>query len=157
MSQDTATLMKAKLKRMAKYIYWIVGLIFVFASCHFLYNKMNRPVAGVLVFIGGILALYFYYVKWFLLPNLHPAWPPYQTLCPDYLSPVSPGGADGITCLDFVGVSRNKRIKKADPALISDQLNNDEYTFKIDPKESQEALKQRVNAYGLSWVSLFGE
>lgn len=124
---------------------------------------MDRPVAGILVFISGILALYFYYVKWFVIPSLGKKWPPYQTTCPDYLTPVYPesgmagSASGGVTCVDFVGVSRNGVLKKADPAMIQSQINQPQYTFSVNPKESPDSLKQRLLSYGLTWVSLFGE
>ena len=155
---DTNKLLAARLKSVAKWVFWIVGLAIVGYTCYFLYSVMSRPVAGILVFIGGILALYFYYVKWFVIPGRGQVWPPYQTLCPDYLTPISPGNAEGaLKCVDLVGVSRNRRIKVATTGLLDQQMQKEEYTFSIDPKEPAESLRHRVQAYGLSWVSLFGE
>jgi len=156
-----------------KYVYWILGILILFGICYVLYEVFDRQIASVLVFIGGILILYFYYVKWFIAGALNPDWPPYQTVCPDYLTPISPGygnvaGADGKTslqplnggvfkCVDFVGVSRNGQLKKADPTKLSAALASDQYSFKIDPKENAESLKSRLQAYGLTWISLFGD
>ncbi len=165
--------MKAAMFKLAKYIYWIVGLVLLLGGSYILYNRMERPVAGVLVFISGVLALYFYHVKWFVIPEQAPAWPPVQTVCPDYLTPISPGyemktDATGnlvptpqtggkFKCVDFVGVSRNGKLTRATAASLKMQLNDPKYYFEIDPKESKETLKTRVAQRGLTWVSLFGE
>jgi hypothetical protein len=161
---QTAQMMKS----VAKWTYILVALIVVFGGSYYLFNKMQRPVAGVLYFIGATIAVYFYYVKWFVIPAMRPEWPPYQTVCPDYLTPIAPGytrDANGnqvptpgpMRCVDFVGVSRNGRLKRADPATISKHLNEEQYAFTVDPKMSRDELRQRINSYGLSWLTMFGE
>jgi hypothetical protein len=160
---DSATVSSARLsenlKTAAKYIYWILGLAIVVGIAYTLYNRFERPIAGVLFFMAGIMALYYYWVKWFLAPAARDAvWPPYQTPCPDYLTMMTGAAANGTyKCMDFVGVSRNDRIKRADPKQINSQINSNEYTFLVDPKENRETLRQRVNATGLTWSTLFGE
>ncbi len=163
----TAQRLAATMMRIAKYVYWIVGLVMVVGGCYFLYNNLQRPVAAVLVFLGGMLALYFYYVKWFVASVRNPAWPPYQTPCPDYLTLVSPGfdgsgnnikpkAGEPYKCMDFVGVSTNGKLKRADPARISAQVNNSAYTMTIEPNESLESLRAKTESAGLSWISLLG-
>lgn len=157
------------LAKIAKYSFWILGLGGLCFACYVLYNTLARPVAAILIFLGGILSLYFYYVKWFVIPASRPAWPPYQTLCPDYLTPISPGyttGSDGslapksggvIKCVDFVGVSKNGNLKKTEPENLSNSLNDPTYYVTIDPKSSQDDLKAMLQTYGLTWVSMFGD
>ncbi len=159
--------MAATMMRVAKYVYWIVGLVVVVGGCYFLYNNLERPVAAVLVFLGGMLALYFYYVKWFVAAARNPAWPPYQTPCPDYLTLVSPGFTgsgnnikpkvgEPYKCMDFVGVSTNGKLKKADVTLIATQSNDSTYAFDVSPKDTQDSLRSKTEAAGLSWISLLG-
>jgi len=151
--------------RIMKWVFWIVGLAFVCAVCYVLFNTLDRQIASVLVFLGGILILYFYYVKWFIASAQNAKWPPYQTLCPDYLTPVSPGFDGGmggssqggvIKCVDFVGVSRNGAFKKSTPSKVEEALKSDSSSFTVNPKESPETLKSRLQTYGLTWISLFG-
>lgn len=161
--------MRRTLWKAAKWLYWIVGLVALCGGCYVLYNTLARPVAAILIFLGGILALYFYYVKWFVIAEAKPSWPPYQTLCPDYLTPISPGytkGDDGslvpksggvIKCVDFVGVSKNGNLKKTDPENLQASLKNPSFSITIDPKSSQEELKAMLHTYGLTWVSMFGD
>jgi len=80
--------MMASLRSFAKYAYWILGLVLIGFITYYLYSVLQRPVAAILVCLGGIMALYFYYVKWFLVAAKNSKWPPYQTICPDYLTPV---------------------------------------------------------------------
>ena len=155
--------------KILKYVYWIVGLVVLLGGCYFLYNNLARPVAAMLIFMFGILALYFYYTKWFLIDLIKPAWPPYQTLCPDYLTPVTPGystNKDGslkpkeggvIKCVDFIGVSKNGKLKKSVPETMNKTLNNPDYFVPINPSASRESLKTMLRTYGLTWVSMFGD
>jgi len=146
------------LRRIAKYAYWILGIALVGGVVYYLYSVMQRPVAAVLVLVGGILALYFYYVKWFVVAAKNAKWPPYQTLCPDYLTPVPPGPNNAqLKCVDYVGVSTNGRFKVMDPKNRASLINRDDYAFPIIKGEAPEDLKMRLQTYGLSWLSLFGD
>jgi hypothetical protein len=150
----------ANMRTVGKYAYWILGLAIIIGISYFFYNIINKPIAGVLFFLAGILALYFYYVKWFVVPEKRPSWPPYQTPCPDYLTLMNGVGtklSDGsYKCFDFVGVSRNGRLKRADPSMMNTQADTPDYYFPVNPKEERDSLKQRVISYGLTWNSLFG-
>lgn len=151
----------------ARWTYTILGLIVVFYGSYYLFNKMERPIAGILYFIGATIAVYFYWVKWFMIPAQKPDWPPYQTICPDYLTPISPGygtDADGnqvpgkgpLKCVDFVGVSQNGVLKIATPTMLDKQINQPQYAFTVDPKMTRDDLKAKTDAYGLSWQTMFG-
>jgi hypothetical protein len=173
MDNLTRKRMADAMNKVAKWIYIIFAAVVVIGIAYILYNQMNRPIAGVLFFIGGFLASYFYYVKWFVVPTVNPAWPPYQTICPDYLTPITPGyeikkDASGkeiavpqaggkLKCVDFVGVSRNGRLRRASPAQLESQQNNPEFYFEVDPKQSKNDLRARLQSYGLSWVTMFND
>lgn len=163
---------RAGLIKTAKYTYVILGLAMILSISYFLFNVMNRQITAVLFFMAGVLALYFYYVKWFVAPAQGKAWPPFQTVCPDYLTPLSPGynmtkdasgkdiamPTDGkFKCVDFVGVSKNGYLRRASPAAIQQQMADPRFYFEVDPKEKPSDLKLRLQTYGLSWVSLFGD
>jgi hypothetical protein len=90
------------LDKTLKWTYWIVGIMIVGAISYILYNKMNKQVAGVLVFMGGMLALYYYYVKWFEA-DLEP-WPPVTSLCPEFMTYVGQDSTN-IYCVDQIGVA----------------------------------------------------
>ena len=158
---DSERRFKASLMNVAKWAYWILGGMAVAGGSYYFYTKLERPITGVLVFMGSVLALYFYYVKWFVIPAKKADWPPYQTPCPDYLTLYASENPDDKTkqykCVDFVGVSRNGRLKRADPASISSQINNPDFYISIDPNEDMQALRARIASYGLTWTSLFGD
>jgi hypothetical protein len=156
MADMTNKRIAAAVRQTMKYVYWIVGVGALLFVCHYLYNVMLRPIASVLVFMGGVLALYFYWVKWFVATEKG-QWPPYQSICPDYLTPLAPGTGGQVKCMDFVGVSRNQRIKVADPKRSTEQSSDAAYTFVVQPGEDKNSLRQRVQTYGLSWMSLLGE
>jgi hypothetical protein len=160
------------LHRWAKRLYWVVGIIALVLVCMLLF-KQNKQIASVLVFMGGIIALYFYYIKWFLIPEAHPGWPPYVTPCPDFLTLIDPGdpstGKPG-KCIDYVGVSANGRLKKIDPASadISMQTEPGDYIFEINTKDrdpatgemkdvSKKDICDQVDNMGLVWISMCGE
>lgn len=151
----------AALNKVAKYAYWILGLILISGISYVLYERLDRQITSVLFFLAGVILLYFYYVKWFVIPEQKPAWSPYATPCPDYLTVTSnnaniPG--EPYKCYDFVGVSRRPDGLKKSSAHTFDTTQNDpRYYFNVDPREDKESLQQRVLAQGLSWNSLFGD
>ena len=150
----------AALNKVAKYAYWILGFLIIGGGSYFFYNNLQRQITSVLFFVCGVIMLYFYYVKWFVVPEKKPDWAPYATPCPDYLTVMSDASTAGgaYKCYDFVGVSRRPDgIKKSDPRMFDQQKNNPQYFFAVDPKENQESLRQRVLAQGLTWTSLFGD
>lgn len=153
---------RAAATRIAKWAYWILGLLLIGGLSYFLYTRLDRQITSVLFFVSGIVMLYFYYVKWFVIPEKNLDWQPYQTPCPDYLTVMSEAGNNtaggAYKCFDFVGVSRRPDgLKKADPRNIATQQNDPRFYFLVDPKENRESLRQRVIAQGLTWNSLFGD
>jgi hypothetical protein len=139
------------------YLYWTLGLSGSFGIAYVLY-KMNFQIASVLIFLGAILALFYYYVKWFQLASQTSTWPPVTTPCPDFLTLVNPGEEKGIAkCMDYVGVSANGRLQKADPANIQEQISNSKYYFGIDKSKSPTDLCQNAADYGLTWSSICPE
>lgn len=136
------------------YVYWIVGFLVILGVSYQL-NKTNNQMAAIFVFLGLGLALYYYYVKWFAIPSKTQTWPPYTTPCPDFLTLVDPGSQSGISrCLDYVGVSSNGRIKKADPSKATLQMNESQYAFIIDRSKKNQDLCGLAQTYGLTWSSI---
>jgi len=157
---DSAKATASGIKTAIKWLYWIVSIGILLSACYYLFNIVERPIAGILVFLGGVIAIYFYYVKWFVIPAARPEWPPYTTLCPDYLTPLiadAGGGKKKVSCVDFVGVSTNGRLRKSVPASAQNNTNRSDYAFTVDPSLSKEDLKVRTSEYGLSWTSMFGD
>ena len=158
--------------KVAKYLYIAGAAIVVCYAAYYLFNVMERPIAGLLVFMGGFMAAFFYYVKWFMSGSKKPDMP--VGLCPDFLTPISPGiavqsGAPAaagtasniIYCMDFVGVSRNGQLRVANPNSIRTQVQDTTwYSMPINQDSftssgGLQQLKAQVMAKGLTWVSLF--
>jgi hypothetical protein len=156
------------LTKIMKYVYWIVGLTLLSTLCYVLYNKYSRCVSSVLIFIGGILALYYYFIKWFYIGNTLDS-PKGVSLCPDYLTPVSPGfeknfdgsmksGASGVfKCVDFVGVSTNGALLKSDPMNVELALSDPRYHLSLTPDMTEKQLKAMLKEKGLTWISMFND
>lgn len=153
---------EAMLDSSTKWAYWIVGVLIVGGISYILFNRLNKQVAAVLVFLAGMLALYFYYVKWFVVGL--DVWPPFQGFCPDFLTPVavtSPA-ANTIYCADMVGVSTNGGLAKLDQAFQTQVANGtplDKTTtgviaFSTLSTDTTNCPKAK-NA-GLTWISLCG-
>lgn len=153
-------------KNVGKWVYIILSLIVIFAVSYYFYTVLQRPVAGTLWAVGTGILFFYYYVKWFIVRSpLDASFRPGNQSCPDYLSMVpsgnlyTPDSQTQYRCVDYVGVSRNGRLKKADPAKIKQQINNPDYYFAIDPQrdfksaQTKAAFLDRLIKYGLSYNS----
>jgi hypothetical protein len=155
--------------------YQVLALVVTLGLSYYFYSVLNRPAAGILIFIGVGLIFFYYWVKWFVTKQpLDPDFMPTTNACPDYLSIVPSNTVDPATgamlykpasntsylCVDYVGVSRNGALKKMDPAKISSLINNPSYVFSVDPTsdfkgaKGHKAFLDRLIAAGLSYNSL---
>ena len=156
------------MRKVLKYAYWIIGLGFVVTICYILFNTYSRQVASILIFIGSILALFYYYVKWFFVDNKDD-WPTGTSLCPDYLTPISPGfktnfdgsissDAGGVfKCVDFVGVSTNGMLRRSTPGDVSQALSDPAFHVAITPSMTKAEIKAMLRQKGLTWISMFSD
>ena len=161
----TETLWAESLKRWSKRLYWFVGIIVLLYFCYNLFTR-NQQIAAVLVFLSGFIALYFYYVKWFVVPERIPNWPPYTTPCPDFLTLVEPGDdSKPGKCMDFVGVSKNGMLKPVTSNNFGSYKENGEYYYAVGKKYTDPVTKKvkeysldeicrGVKEKGLTWISL---
>jgi len=145
-----------KIQSYGAYVYWGLGLLASLGIGYVLY-KLNFQIASVLVFLGAVIALFYYYVKWFQLPSQNNTWPPYTTSCPDFLTLVDPGTSSGTAkCMDYVGVSANGQLQVADPSNPSQQ-SDPKYYFPIDKSKASTDLCQSAAQYGLTWSTVCPE
>lgn len=128
----------AMLEGSKKWAYWIVGALLVGGISYMLFNS-NKQVAAVLVFLAGMLALYFYYVKWFIVGL--DVWPPFSGVCPDFMTLTGSSTTDKtITCQDLTGVTGTTNAM----------------TFSIDPVNVTTTCTNAA-ASNLTWLSLCGK
>jgi hypothetical protein len=145
--------------------FWIIGGLTVCLLSYIFYNTLNRPVAGALIFVGGALIMFYYWIRWFVVTPLpDDDFNPVQA-CPDYLSLIPPGDlypADDsgrYFCVDFVGVSRNGHLKKIYADTLAQNILDPSYHFTIYPTEDfttkgRSGLVNRLMHAGLSWNSI---
>jgi hypothetical protein len=148
--------------------YILLGIITTIGLSYYFYSVMNRPVTGVLWFIGGTLIFFYYWIKWFATQQPpDPDFMPGVNACPDYLSVIpnnsglyTPTSRSQYLCVDYVGVSRNGGIKKMDPAKINTQISDPAYVFSVDPEvdfatpSGKAGFLRRLTGAGLSYNSV---
>jgi hypothetical protein len=145
--------------------FWIIGGLTVFLLSYIFYSTLNRPVAGALIFVGGALIMFYYWIRWFIISHLpDDDFNPVQA-CPDYLSLIPPGdlypsdNSGRYFCVDFVGVSRNGHFKKIYPDNLAEKILDPSYHFTVyptmdfSPKGRAKLMDRLMNA-GLSWNSI---
>lgn len=97
----------------------------------------ERTLGAFLYFIGSILILTFYGLRWFTGDALKitryesKTWPPIVNMCPDFLSlyerPVAGTSRKEKVCVDLIGVAEGGIQKLVDPANVV----NDNFVFKL--------------------------
>jgi hypothetical protein len=92
---------KENVSSLITWTYWIVGTVIAFAISYVLYTRFNKQVASLLVFMGTMMAMYYYYVKWFVIGQPLPI--PAQT-CPDFMESIGTyKDTDQLICVDKKG------------------------------------------------------
>ena len=148
--------------------YLLLAVAVTIGLSYYYYSILNRPIAGVLWFIGGGLVFFYYWIKWFATPQSpDPDFMPSAPSCPDYLSVIpnnsnlyTPTSKTQYLCVDYVGVSRNGGIKKMDPAKIATKISDPAYVFSVDPEvdfmtpAGKAGFLRRLTAAGLSYNSV---
>lgn len=158
-----------KLYNFTKKAYWVIGLGVVVGICYYLYNILQKPIASILLFMAGFILIYFYWIKWFKLPEQNPSWPPTINPCPDYLSavvvPNPQGGGAAVVCKDYVGISSNGLFEKSTsgttdttnesgnfyPPQRSANMTDTEYATRM------QTICTDVTNKGLSWLGVCPE
>jgi len=130
--------------RLMKWLYWIIGIFCHLYLCYILFVT-ERAITGVLWLILGLVLLFIMYLYYFPPGDNSTNWPPYITMCPDYLTSLAPNA-----CVDFVGL--NSGLKKSDPANLP-PLTDRSYVF--DPSGTKDQKIQAAQALGLTWQGLY--
>jgi hypothetical protein len=121
----------------------------------------DRGLAAFLFFIGSVLILTFYGLRWFTGKSLNPSrystdsWPPFVNTCPDFLSVYerSVGRRKEQVCVDLIGVAEGGIQKLVDPANV----NNDNFVFKLHmDKTGADRMKALCNECKLKKVTWEG-
>lgn len=128
--------------------------------------QSERTLGAFLYFVGSILILTFYGLRWFTGDALKvtryensKSWPPIVNTCPDFLSIYErsiPGSSNKEKiCVDLIGVAEGGIQKLIDPANVT----NDNYVFKLymDKKgpDRMKALCQECRLKKVTWEGVY--
>ena len=139
-----------KTLRMAKWAYWIVGLFIHLWVCYTLFT-INHAITAIIWLILGLVLLVIMYMYYFSPSDANSNWPPYITVCPDYLTSVSQGGTD--VCFDFVGL--NSKLLKADPKHLPQPSDGNYSKYAFNPSGTVAQKIANAQANSLTWQGLF--
>jgi hypothetical protein len=133
--------------RFAKILYWLLMSVMVLYVTYLLITS-NRSVAAILWLVFGFMLVYIVYPYYFPPGTGAGQWPPYITVCPDYLTLT--GTTD---CMDFVGAGSTtlKKANRANPPRATDP-DYSQYVFNNTGSLADKASKARQ--YGLSWLGI---
>lgn len=125
----------------------------------------DRTLGAFLYFVGSILILTFYGLRWFTGDSLKvsrydtKSWPPFVNTCPDFLSvyerPIAGTNKKEKICVDLIGVAEGGIQKLVDPANVA----NDNFVFKLhmDKKGASriKALCQECKLKKVTWEGVY--
>lgn len=131
----------------------------------YLLVQTERTLSAFLFFVGAVLILTFYGLRWFKGDSLKTPerkatqWPPVVNTCPDFLTltTVGTGTAARRACVDLVGVSTGGLMK----TTSLQQVNEDkaEYIFNLfDNLRGQERINrlcQECKDKGVTWEGVY--
>jgi len=152
-------------KKIVENVYWFLSAAFLGVLVYLTW-KAQKQVESVLFAIIGAAAIFYYWIKWFKIPDSENDWPPFISPCPDYLTLVGTEttGDSKPVCMDFVGVSTQPMVlRKTNPKEIPQASDSDynDYIFVVDPSvpgmTSEEYSKKtclKVASKGLSWEGI---
>ncbi len=143
-------------------LYILFSLVIGLGGTYYLVDS-QRTLAGFLYFVGSLLILTFYGLRWFTGDALKvskydtKSWPPFVNACPDFLSTyerTKPGSSTKEkVCVDLIGVSEGGIQKLTDPANVV----NDNYIFNLHlDKTGPERIKALCNECKIKKVSWEG-
>ncbi len=153
------------LDTLAIWSYWILGLLIIGTMCYIMYTQFTKQVAAVLTFLISMLAMYYYYVKWFIIGDSNKESP---TVCPDFMSVLKvygDGSTNQFVCYDSGNVYKNRSAafnskQEAINEFGTESGPNDgkiDNGFVITPKLDGDKVSNfcsDLNNKGMSWISV---
>ena len=143
-------------------LYILLSVVVGIGGTYYLIES-DRTLAGFLYFIGSVLILTFYGLRWFSGDALKVSkyetdiWPPVMNTCPDFLSvyerSVAGRAKKEKVCVDLIGVGEGGIQKLTDPANVT----NDNFVFKLHmDKKGPDRIKALCNECKLKKVTWEG-
>lgn len=143
---------------------YVLLAILVVTGGTFTLTKQSQTIGAILFFIGALVVLITFGLKWFspgsVFSETPVPWPPTINTCPDYLvyyGRLMPDGTTQGSCIDTIGVSRNGALKVFPKG--SDAPSGNDYYFSLstsssDPAKKNQELCQRAISMGLTWEGI---
>jgi len=124
----------------------------------------DRTLAGFLFFVGAILVLTFYGLRWFSANTLNTSrydsksWPPVMNACPDFLTLAerTVSGKKERVCVNTIGVSESSALPRF---IDTSDINNNNNVFRLfdtlKGNERIQALCQECKDKKVTWEGIF--
>ena len=154
------------LETLAIWSYWILGIVIIGTMCYILYTVGNKQVAAVLTFLISMLALYYYYVKWFIIGD---SYKESSTVCPDFMTnlKVYDSTNSQFVCYDSGNVYKKDRayqnkaealtafnaLSKSGPSNGEVLSNGMVITPNLSNADNLTTFCSNLKSAGMSWLS----
>lgn len=147
-------------KKLLSRVYFFGVPILLMIACYVI-GKQGKPIEAILLGLIGLLATFYYYLKFFVIgKTAQEEWPPYVSTCPDYLTLINPaatGDSDPV-CMDFIGVAlsgASQQLIKTDSRNIpkaSTGAAYESHVFRVKGVTDADAMCANVKSRGLTWA-----
>jgi hypothetical protein len=133
--------------------YCLLSIVFVLGISYY-FNSVQQDATAILVFIGSLVCVIVYGVRWFSLTGdlkgnaAGGQWPPVINYCPDFMT-LTTNSSGKKVCIDTVGVGFNVD----NPIQVwtsSSQSDDSRYTI----NQSGNPCEQAKNI-GVTWEGIF--
>lgn len=124
----------------------------------------DRTLGAFLYFVGSILILTFYGLRWFAGDSFRTTrystktWPPVINTCPDFLSyyEIKEGKKTRKVCVDLIGIASEGKLKKL---TSQNQATDPTYQFNLhmdkQGRARNAALCQECKEKGVTWEGIY--
>jgi len=135
------------------FLFYCFLSIVLIAGMSYYFNAANQPATAILVFIGTLVAVIFYGIRWFSPSGdlnggaAGGKWPPTINYCPDFMTITDNNGTK--VCIDQVGVGFGVDT----PIQVwTDSSQSGDSRFTVE--QSGDACSQ-TKAQGVTWEGIF--
>jgi hypothetical protein len=127
----------------------------------------QRTFGAFLYFVGAILILTFYGLRWFAGDSFRTtrysskSWPPVVNTCPDFLSvyEIPDGNKTKKVCVDLVGVALGGQASQLQKLTSQQQASDPRYQFNLhfdkQGKQRIDALCKECRDKGVTWEGVY--
>jgi hypothetical protein len=147
------------------YILYILFSLVISVGGTYMFIQNERTLGGFLFFVGSVLILTFYGLRWFSGNAFNisryntKSWPPVVNTCPDFLSVYErsvPGSSTKEkVCVDLIGVAEGGIQRLVDPANVA----NDNFVFRLynnlTGAQRMEALCRECKLKKVTWEGVY--